>query len=308
MFAHGIKLYSLAVLAVVHAEKLASFSGMLSQGEAQQKQFMRLVSGLDKEVLSEEYRIHMVGDSTMRNQWSALCSLLNVKKLFEPTDLAASPQCVGEGWGSQRLIATGTFNRLKPILASQMPGILAAATKAYNVSKFDVIYFGSSALHFLQLLPARDLGDSFYLNAVNFESGISEMLQVVKSFTTCPIFQTMHYVCDDLYFGTWAKAFKENYYGDENNLRNICQKRVPQSVEVCMNFSFTSKGSITVAQIERRGIESANTAVGVVDTYALTYKQCWASSDGRHYLKPLPIFLKALSEQIYACQAGTVFA
>ena len=192
MFAHGIKLYSLAVLAVVHAEKLASFSGMLSQGEAQQKQFMRLVSGLDKEVLSEEYRIHMVGDSTMRNQWSALCSLLNVKKLFEPTDLAASPQCVGEGWGSQRLIATGTFNRLKPILASQMPGILAAATKAYNVSKFDVIYFGSSALHFLQLLPARDLGDSFYLNAVNFESGISEMLQVVKVqyFRPCITFVT----------------------------------------------------------------------------------------------------------------------
>jgi len=303
-------LHSLAVLAIVNGERLASFSGMLSDGEAQQRQFMRLVSGLDDSpngvIPLREYRIHMVGDSTMRNQWSALCSLLSERKLPEPTDLVASPPCTGEGWGYKRLIATGTFNRLKPIVASQMPGILAAATKAYNVSHFDAIYFGSSALHLLQLFPVRELGDAFYPNAANFEEGISEMQQVAKSFSSCPIFQTMHYICDHLYFGTWAKALKDNYSGDESKLQNICQKRFPESVGVCMNFSFTSKGSTAVAQIERRGIELAKSAVGIVDTYAMTYKQCWASSDGRHYLKLLPLFLKALSEQVYACQSAPI--
>ena len=299
---------------------LGSFSAMMTIDEKQQKKFIRMVAGLDNgafdiispsnKVRSKEYRIHMIGDSTMRNQWSALCSLFagSPKKLPQPTNMVPSLQCIGDGWGYKRLIATGTFDFMNPLVASQMPGILAAATKAYNISHFDAITFGSTALHALQLFPYRDLGDTFWQKAIHFENDVSNVLRVVKNYTSCPIFQTIHYICDNLFVGKWADAIKDIYSGNDSKLRSICQKRLPQSVEVCMEFSFTSKGSTRVAQLEQHGIKSVDSAIGIVDTYALTYTQCWATSDGVHYVKLIPLFLKALSEHVRACQVSPVSA
>jgi len=316
MFLYVFLCFLVAATSTNPVSGLGSFSAMISVDEKQQKKFVRLVSGLDestpdidlsiKKVQTEELRIHMVGDSTMRNQWSALCSLFagSPRKLPQPTNMMPSIQCIGNGWGHKRLIATGTFDFMKPIVASQMPEILTAATKAYNISRFNVITFGSTALHVLQLFPYRDLGDSFWPKAVNFEDDISQMLKTVQMFTSCPIFQTVHYICDNLFDGKWAEAIKDNYSGNNSNLQSICQKRLPESIDVCTSFSFTSKGSTSVAQIERRKIEAARPAVGIVDTYAMTYKQCWATKDGVHYVKLIPLFLKALSDQVRACQKG----
>jgi len=246
-----------------------------------------------------------VGDSTTRNQWLALCILLEPSKEQESTTRPVpSRQCIGEGWGYRRLIATGTFDYVKPIPASKMPQIIGVALNAYNISRFDAIYFGSTALHALHLFPAFDKrGDTDWPIAVNFKQDVSEKINVVRRLTSCPIFQTMHYICDSLFTGEWAQAKHDNYGGNRTGLRSICRKRLPYAVQVCEDFSMTSEGSTKVAQIERHGVESSNYPnIGVVDTFSLTYKQCWATNDGRHYDKLLPLCLKSLSERIRACQ------
>ena len=41
----------------------------------------------------------------------------------------------------------------------------------------------------------------------------------------------------------------------------------------------------------------------VVDTFSITDGQCWASgmTDGRHYIKLIPVELKVLSDRILKC-------
>ena len=303
------------IVSIIHGEPLRSFSGMITVNETAQRKFMRLNVGLDEtsydEVSSgikkraDEYRIHIVGDSTMRNQWLALCSLLNVplRELEVRNGSTSSRQCIGEGWGYRRLIATGTFDRSKPIASKNLSKIITNALKAYTATHFNVIYFGSTALHMLQLFPPYDIGDKYWPLAANLKHEVSEMIRVVRTFTSCPIFQTMHYVCDGLFTGEWAQALRDNYGENRTELNSICRKRLPRAPKVCEDFSMTSEGSIKVAQIERHGIESSSYPnIGVVDTFSLTYKQCWATNDGRHYLKLLPLCLKSLSERVRACQ------
>jgi len=303
------------IIIIIHGEPLRTFSGMITVNETGQRKFMRLNVGLDETSYNEvssginrqtkEYRIHMVGDSTMRNQWLALCSLFNVplKELELRNGSTSSRQCIGEGWGYKRLIATGTFDRSKPIAPENFPRIISTALKAYHTSRFDVIYFGSTALHMLQLFPTYDIGDKYWPLAINLKREVSEMIRIVQTFTSCPIFQTMHYVCDSLFTGQWAQALRDNYSKNKTELRSICRKRLPSTPRVCEDFSMTSEGSTKVAQIERHGIQTSSyPGIGVVDTYSLTYKQCWATNDGRHYLKLLPLCLKSLSEQVHSCQ------
>ena len=239
------------------------------------------------------------------NQWLALCALLEPSKEQQSTTWPVpSRQCIGEGWGHQRLVATGIFDSVKPIPASKMPHIITTALRTYRISRFDAIYVGSTALHVLHLFPAFDKrGDADWPKAINFKQDVSEMIRVVQAFTSCPIFQTMHYVCDSLFAGDWARALVNNYGRNRTQLRYICRKRLPHAVQVCEDFSMTSEGSTKVAQIERQGIQTSNNpSIGVVDAFALTYKQCWATNDGRPYLKLLPLCLKSLSERVRACQ------
>jgi len=297
---------------------LEKFSEMSVGKEGEQRKYMRLDSGLDKisphEAFSNEefnhaageYRIHMVGDSTTRNQFLAMCSqLVSPKNLpTELINLRPSPKCVGDGWGYKRLIVTGTFDRINPIPASLMPEILTTAQKAYKIKQFDAVYFGSTAIHLLRSFPALEPSNFTWAKTINFEENVSDMIRVVKMFTPCPIFHTMHYVCDSLFYGKRADALKE--LNDQSQLQSVCQKWTePRSIEACMTFLMSTKGSMYVARAERRGIELLNSSVAVVDTFTLTYKQCWASNDGVHYIKLLPLHIQLLSERVYACQEHT---
>jgi len=280
-------------------------------GESDQRIFVRLTSSLDADPFNDvfkseehsdaEYRIHMVGDSTTRNQWSALCSLFGDSKVPKAETLKPSQECIGAGWGYSRLIATGTFNSVNATSASMMPEMITSALKAYNISKFDVIYFGSSALHLLNLFPAENVGESFWPQAINFQEEVSGMIKSVRSFTSCPIFHTLSHICDARHHPKRLKAYNDNYR-NKDNIISWCRKRLPQAIDVCVNFSLTSEGTTSVAQIERRGIESSNTSIAVVDLFSLTYKQCWAAADGIHHIKILPLTLRRLSQHVRACQ------
>ena len=302
-------------VSLVHGNKIDSIKEMSSIRESDMRSFFRIDTGLDtrpfdnvfkaEELSDGEYRIHMIGDSTTRNQYLGLCSILNPGKLPTATNWIPSPECIGEGWGYKRLIATGTFDAGKPIMASQIPEILVTALKAYRTSKFDVIYFGSTALHLLQLFPAIDRGDAYWPKAINFQEDVAQMIQYVAAFTTCPVFHTVHYVCDEHFYGERVTAINKNYKHDNGHLKSICKKRLPQAIGVCENYSMTSQGSTFAARVERQGIEMSNASIAVVDAFSLTYKQCWASSDGIHYRKLLPIKLKLLSEHVRACQRAS---
>lgn len=309
-----LKRIFLAALIVRHVcgNTIDSIKDMSSFSENDLRSFFRIDTGLDttslhdvfsaEKLIDREYRIHMIGDSTTRNQFLGLCSILNADILPTAKNCLPSPECIGQGWGYTRLIATGTFDASKPTVASQIPKIIVTALNAYRTSKFDVIYFGSTALHMLQLFPAIDRGDAYWPKAINFREDVARMIQHVAAFTTCPVFHTVHYVCDERFYGERVAAINKNYKHDNGHLESICRKRLPQAVRVCENYSMTSQGTTFAAQVERRGIEMSNASVAVVDAFSLTYKQCWASSDGIHYRKLLPIKLKLLSEHVRTCQ------
>jgi len=300
---------------LVVGNTIDSIKDMSSVRESDFRSFLRIDAGLDasplnnifkaEELKDGEFRIHMMGDSTTRNQFLGLCSILNAGVLPVAQNCVPSPGCTGHGWGYKQLVVTGTFDAGKPTLASQMPKIITTALKAYNATHFDVIYFGSTALHMLQLFPAIDRGDAYWPKAINFREDVSQMIKHVASFTTCPVFHTLHYVCDEHFYGERVKAINKNYKHDNGHLQGICKKRLPRAIDVCKNYSMTSQGTTIVAQEEQQGVKLSNTSIAVVDAFSLTYKQCWASSDGIHYRKLLPLKLRLLSEHVRACQRAS---
>ena len=151
--------HCILIASLVLGNTIDSIKDMSSVRESDFRSFLRIDAGLDtsplnnifkaEELKDGEFRIHMIGDSTTRNQFLGLCSILNAGVLPVTPKCVPSPGCTGHGWGYKRLVVTGTFDSWKPTLASQMPKIITTALKAYNTTHFDVIYFGSTAQHML---------------------------------------------------------------------------------------------------------------------------------------------------------------
>ena len=202
------------------------------------------------------------------------------------------------------------------------------------MKRWDVVYFGSTSLHMLQLLPlikwrgwpaARDLGRE-----------LAKAVDSIQTVGACPVFMTGHSLCSreflkrrdesvegDFPSADWDLVRLRRFLGDESNawaarkaaILRIAAKNTSYYTEecaaitsdrdeaaACSKLSFDAAGSAHAAALEQKALSSLNTPVRVVDAHALTREQCWATQrDGVHYLPLLPSRLSALTAHVVDC-------
>ena len=201
------------------------------------------------------------------------------------------------------------------------------------MKRWDVVYFGSTSLHMLQLLPlikwrgwpaARDLGRE-----------LAKAVDSIKGVGACPVFMTGHWLCSreflkrrdesvdgDFPSADWDLLKLRRFLGDESNgwaarkaaILRISSKNTSYFVKecaaitsdqdeaaACSKLSFDAAGSAHAAALERQALAKLPN-VRVVDAHALTRDQCWATQrDGVHYLPLLPSRLSALTAHVVDC-------
>ena len=201
------------------------------------------------------------------------------------------------------------------------------------MKRWDVVYFGSTSLHMLQLLPlikwrgwpaARDLGRE-----------LAKAVDSIQSVGACPVFMTGHSLCSreflkrrdesvegDFPSADWELERLRRFLGDEANawaarkaaILRIAAKNTSYFVKecsaitsdqdeaaACSKLSFDAAGSAHAAALEQKALSGLSTPVCVVDAHALTRDQCWATQrDGVHYLPLLPSRLSALTAHVEA--------
>ena len=202
------------------------------------------------------------------------------------------------------------------------------------MKRWDVVYFGSTSLHMLQLLPlikwrgwpaARDLGRE-----------LAKAIDAVQSVGACPVYMTGHSLCSreflkrrdesvegDFPSVDWELERLRRFLGDESNawaarkaaILRIAAKNTSyfvkecsaitsdrDEIDACSKLSFDAAGSAHAAALEHKALAELGKPVRVVDAHALTRDQCWATQrDGVHYLPLLPSRLSALTAHVVDC-------
>ena len=276
--------------------------------------------------------IAFIGDSTHRNQLQFLCDVLGT----QPRDIATGTSSTGLMCSSRGITAAlKVFDGdSDPWSMRSMRSVLRNLARGASVKRWDVVYFGSTSLHMLQLLPlikwrgwpaARDLS--------------RELAKAVDSITSagaCPVFMTGHSLCSreflkrrdesvegDFPSETWELDRLRRFLGDESNawaarkaaILRIAAKNTSyytrecaaitsdrDEIDACSKLSFDAAGSAHAAALEQKALSGLSTPVRVVDAHALTREQCWATQrDGVHYLPLLPSRLSALTAHVVDC-------
>ncbi|GFR40276.1 hypothetical protein Agub_g456 [Astrephomene gubernaculifera] len=126
------------------------------------------------------------------------------------------------------------------------------------------------------------------------------------------IFMTSNHVCESNFRGPYADALKEAAADPEGFLRQCVEivnmtagpllGNIPALSYACREGLFVGHGTASLrrrmllALREEKELRARGDHVGVVDAYALTEGQCWASqsSDGRHYPYVVPMVVMEL--------------
>ena len=143
--------------------------------------------GLDK----VEASIAFIGDSTHRNQLQFLCDVLGT----QPREIATGTSSTGLMCSSKGVTAAlKVFDGdSDPWSMRSMRSVLRNLARGASVKRWDVVYFGSTSLHMLQLLPlikwrgwpaARDLGRE-----------LAKAIDSIQSVGACPVFMSGHSLC-----------------------------------------------------------------------------------------------------------------
>jgi len=310
--------------------------------DAQRRNALRIFTGLDPlnatEVLPlrpKTTTIAMLGDSTTRNQLSLLCDLLLSEasevdrswtlKCFlhvriKPEQNSSACTCRGKSWiTGGNIVVAGQFNTRGPMFAADFPGALMNLRQSLGLGReepFDVVYFGSTALHFLSLVPARPLilAPDHSLAQLHFEENLQRLVKEARASSRCTIFHSVNYVCHQAFIGDYheivsAANFSESYWNScQAATRRFAKLVDPElAATACWQFQFTSQGSHVAAAIERKVVmpymQNTSTPMHMVDRFTHSKARCWATQpgDGRHYLPLLPFALKELLLKASKC-------
>lgn len=255
------------------------------------------------EALAPPVDIIWIGDSTTLGQMELLCDILT-----DRVDDPSSGDCEG---GGVRVVTGENFGgaqrawRMAPESAT---AYLDAAGGAADARR--IVYFGSTLLHAMQLLPSRAYGGWPELNVTR---GLGDVAAAVRSRRACPVFHTVNWICDAAFVDRYARvvrsatsyaAFspggrnKRSLYFESTCAATLGPER--ESFPLCARLSLTSWGSDFAASLERAALRAAR-GVPVVDAHAITRRACNATKDGRHYTPRLPAMLAAFARAVASC-------
>jgi len=240
--------------------------------------------------------IYVFGDSLIRNQFMALCGVVN------------SSEVPGQGGFSQcdSKEVHALFFYLEESHWYTGGLVKSAISKGYPVPSIVYLHIGT---HLLHLAPARPMTPDMFSNL----DGYSWMLQdVLKEFRKdAPLAQlnvmTTFSLCENMYEGDWLRiATKSN--ANPSKAAQPCvtamaQRRIQKDVaqSVCEQTFLTRAGSWYIRESIREAVSTLEGWSGappfVVDMWELTDGHCDLCDDGRHYnrmvLSQLSVFFAA---------------
>ena len=150
------------------------------------------------EALAPPVDIIWIGDSTTLGQMELLCDILT-----DRVDDPSSGDCEG---GGVRVVTGENFGgaqrawRMAPESAT---AYLDAAGGAADARR--IVYFGSTLLHAMQLLPSRAYGGWPELNVTR---GLGDVAAAVRSRRACPVFHTVNWICDAAFVDRYARVVR----------------------------------------------------------------------------------------------------
>jgi len=274
--------------------------------------------------------IAFIGDSTHRNQLQFLCDVLGTAPRAIATGASSTGlACAGRGITAALRVFDGESD---PWTLAKMRSVLRSLARGADVRSWDIVYFGSTALHMLQLLPLSKWRG--WPAARDLDKELVKAVEAVRSVGACPIFMTSHWLCSQQFLRppdgvrdfpseAWSPAELRGTLADETLpwaarkaaiLRTAARNasyfprecaviaRSSDEADVCARLTFDAAGSAHAASLERAALAKLPSPIRVVDAHALTRDQCWATQrDGVQYLPLLPSRLAVLTSHVADC-------
>ena len=239
--------------------------------------------------------IAFIGDSVSRNQMQFLCDVLG----SPPVEVRHGLVCRGRGVFCALRVFDGGNDPWHMSSAGEVLKSLARNIPT-GPGRFDAVYFGSTALHMLQLLPA--VRWRAWSVARSLEVDLASALEAIPR---CPVFTTANWLCSNKFFLRPELPFGKILNKAARNtsyFKSECAAATESKAEaaLCRDLTFTTGGSERANALERAAVKAAG-PLRVVDSYAMTRDQCWATSDGIHYMPLLPYRVASLLAHVRDC-------
>lgn len=251
---------------------------------------------------TKHYRIAWIGDSTTRNTIHFLCDILGGKNATHPH----SPDCLSPD-GRVEIIGKSFGGPADPWDMRTAGALLDALTNRSLAGRegapFDAVYFGTTLLHAMQLLPLLEFRGR---KDFNLSGDVAAAVKQMRARGACPVLHTVNWICDRRFFGekgAIAQGVRASARAAHNHFGPLCEarNRSRSDTRMCTALSFTARGSEYAAQLERAAVKALANPIDIVDAHAITREQCWAAKDGRHYTPLLPMKIALLVEALRSC-------
>lgn len=281
-----------------------------------------LLGPLREELARGELRrvtITWIGDSTTRNQMHFLCDVLT----GDPSDGECGDQAFTLVKGAEMGGASPPWDLRAANLEKHFH--IAEPEKSRSASVLSVVYFGSTLLHAMHLMPHSEWR-GFEIDQTLAE-GLPNVVAQIRAARMCPVFHTINWVCDRAYTGKYADTVSKARRDGGAVFRQACEytvshhnwrprrdknkkplpgqqppKPAPAEVDLCVHMPLTSWGSDYGAALELAAIRAIDgPPVETVNMHAITKHQCWATTEGRHYDALLPQKLTLVIHAVRAC-------
>lgn len=259
----------------------------------------KLLRPLREEIGSRHVRIIWIGDSTTRNLIHFICDILTGN---------ASDTCNDQA-GVFTIVKGAEFGgnsppwRMDTAVMDRFHAIHDSKNVRGSSTSVDVVYFGSTLLHAMQLLPIRSWrGDGI---DTSMTRGLENVVMQIRAARMCPVFHTINWICDRQFNSDYGAVVKNATMLRSAYFETMCAKAVHSSsatdVALCANLSLTSWGSDYGASLELAAIDAIGPPLNAIDMHAMTKHQCWAAGDGRHYSPLLPQKAALLFQAVSKC-------
>jgi hypothetical protein len=266
----------------------AVYGGRLTQGNFDDAEAMTQLSSHLRKRLSkrpghvQKHVIYFIGDSLIRNQYAALCAIVNSRKVPD----------IGLGHkGFLRCDSDDLYALFFYTEVFAKAVVKDAISHGHPVPSVIYLHVGT---HLLHLHPARPMSLDMFTQLNNYSGMLADVLTSFQQSAPRARLNVMttFSICENMYSEPWSTiAIRSNQnpsMAAEPCATEITQKGIDKDVaqRVCEQFFFTRAGSLhirdqVVHASDVNGLSGSRAVV--VDMWKLTDGHCDMCDDGRHY-------------------------
>ena len=170
----------------------------------------------------------------------------------------------------------------------------------------DAVVLSSTGLHLFHLEPAREWTSGAAAAFRSLEERITKGIRGVQQRLpeTRILYLTSNSVCESRFRGSYRRALAHPEATQAACLQRLSSFKGSNEWNrsaMCADATMTRHGAALLNRRERRVLQQFEPSVQVVDAFAQTDGQCWATliGDGRHFAPLLPFRLNALLARLF---------